>query len=404
MIVRLAFRNILRNKRRSILTLLSMSGGYFLLASMLSISEGSYNNMIDIFTQDHTGHVQIHKGNYLKRPSLYKTIDDPETILSSLQQNPNVISASPRLYGPSLAYGKNKTFPAQVVGIDPKLEANTTLLKHKVKQGKYLTYGANQDGYYPAMIGVTLAHNLGLGLGDELILISQGIDGSIANDIFIVDAIVGTSDSFERNNVYLSMEAMSQFLSTSNQVHEIAILLAHQKYARAFARDLQLPEQLTVSPWQEVEESFYKSMEADKQGNYASQAIIMLLVSIGVLNTVLMSTMERTREFGVLKSIGTRPMTLFRLILLESFLLALFSCLIGFIFSAGLIFYLQTYGITLPDPIDMGGVLFDSLLGEFSLFVIGVPTLVVLGSTCFVSLIPAIRAARTVPVEAMQAT
>ena len=125
-------------------------------------------------------------------------------------------------------------------------------------------------------------------------------------------------------NVYISLTAMRTFLSIAgdtSKVHELALILSSQSQARKFAASTQSAlknESLSVDPWQVVESSFYKSMQADKKGSYISMGIIIFIVSIGVLNTILMGTMERTREFGVLKAIGTRPLAVFTLIMLES--------------------------------------------------------------------------------------
>jgi len=410
LILKLAFRNILRNRRRSLLTLLSMGGGFFLLCLTLSMSEGSYSNIINIFTQDHTGHVQIHKENYLERPSLYKTINHADVLIDELEQQKGVIGVAPRIYGPSLAYGKNKTFPAQVIGIDPLREDNATRLEKKVKMGHYITKQLSRDGYFPAMIGYSLAKNLQLTIGDELVLISQGIDGSIANDIFEITAIVGDESSYERMNVYISLSAMREFLSMQvgelSKVHEIAIVLANQSQARNFALKTQQQlddTHLTVQPWQVVESSFYNSMQADKKGSYVSMGIIIFIVSIGVLNTILMGTLERTREFGVLKAIGTRPFAIFNLIMLESFVLAIIACLIGVALALPVCLWLASSGIPMPEPIDMGGIIFDTMLGEVSWFVVLLPAVVVILSTLVVSFIPAIRAAKISPLKALQA-
>lgn len=407
LIFKLAIRNILRNRRRSLLTILSMGGGYFMLSIMLSMTEGSYNNIIDLFTRDHTGHVQVHKDNYLHRPSLYKTISDSDHLIKMILKFTEVKAVAPRIYAPSLAYGNNKTFPANVIGINPELESQTTYLKQKIKKGTYINNGMTKKGYYPAMIGQSLAKNLHLQPGDELVLISQGIDGSIANELFEVAAIVGTTDSFERMNVYLSLNAMREFLSMGNQVHELAITLNHQTLANKFAINLQQSLQqkdLQVDTWQRIEEIFYKSMQADKKGNYVSMGILIFIVSIGVLNTVLMGTMERTREFGVLKAIGTRPIAIFRLIMLESLFLSLISCLFGLILALPINYWMATVGIELPEPIDMGGILFEHMIGEISWFSLGLPAIVVISSTLIVSFLPGLRAARISPLQALQAT
>lgn len=404
----LASRNILRQRRRSLLTLLSMGGGCFLLCVMISMTEGSYSNMINLFTSDHTGHVQIHKGNYLQRPSLYKTIKPIDGLIAELETDSRVASIAPRIFGPSLAYGKNKTFPAQVIGIDPQRESQTTHLQAKVNVGEYLTNDTHQSGYFPAMIGFTLAQNLHLNLGDELVLISQGIEGSIANDIFLITAIVGTADSAERMNVYISLPAIYNFLSIdpANAAHELAIALQHQKQAIVFAQDWQKKfseKDLSVDPWQIVETAFYNGMQADKKSNYVSLAVIIFIVSIGVLNTVLMGTLERTREFGVLKAIGTRPVEIFKLIMLESSFLSVASCIIGMLAAMPVVWWLSHVGLTLPEPIDMGGMKFETMRGELNAFSFFTPILVVLTSTLLVSLYPAIRAARISPLQALQA-
>lgn len=410
MLFKLASRNIFRQRRRSLLTLLSMGGGYLLLCLSLSISEGSYNHIIDVFTRDHTGHMQIHVADYLDRPSLYKSIQHSDDWLPDLQQQFAIRSATPRIFSPALAYGANKTAPATVVAIDPQREAQTTLLKDKVKQGTYLNAVMDEQGYWPAMVGFSLAQTLKLEVGDELVLISQGADGSIANDVFMVRAIVGTAESNERMNVYLSLSAIRQFLTMPVGIHELVLLVDHPKQAQSQALLVQqylqanVPEQvLSVAPWQTVERSFYNSMQADKQGNYVSMGIIMFIVSIGVLNTVLMSTLERTREFGVLKAIGTRPGLLFRMIVLEAFLLSSLGCMFGLLFALPINGYFVHHGIQLEQGFDMGGIMFDRLLGEFSWVTLGIPALVVMVSTLLVSLIPAIRAARITPIDALQA-
>lgn len=404
--LKLATRNILRNRRRSLLTVISLAGGFALLSFMLAMTDGSYNSMIDLFTRDHTGHVQVHEGNYLTRPSLYKTIDDPAGLMAQMFAMPEVVSVAPRIYTPSLAYGDNKTFPAEVIGIDPERERATSLLGEKVRQGTFLETGLTTGGYFPAMLGHTLAQNLNLGVGDELVLISQGFDGSVANDIFEVVAIVGTPDSWERQHVYLGLDGMRQFLSMGGQVHELAVRLQHQEQARRVAarlnRDMPEPD-LHASPWQEVEAAFYKGMQADKIGNYIFLGVLMFIVSIGVLNTILMATLERTREFGVLRALGTHPGAVFRLIMLESLLLSLLGCIVGLLIALPANYWLSRHGIALPEAIDMGGVAYDTLRGEINAFVIFAPTLVVIGSTLLVSLLPAVRAARISPLQALQA-
>ena len=297
--LRLAFRNILRQKRRSLLTGLSMTGGYMLFVFSFSLLEGSYGNLIDIFTLDNTGHIQIHKDDYLDRPKIYKTLQDRDLIESTLQADAQVKSFTPRVFAPALAYAANKTTPAQVIGVDPDKEPTVTRLRQKVSAGTYFDSTPDADGYSKAMIGHGLAMSLKLSVGDEIVLISQGADGSIANDIFIVTALIGNRTSFDRMAIYLPLNAAQMFLSLGPDVHEYALLVTDKNANESIAVELarKLPD-VTVSPWQVVESTFYRTMQSDKQGNHFMMALIVFIVFIGVLNTVLMSVLERTREFG----------------------------------------------------------------------------------------------------------
>lgn len=404
LLAKLAFRNIFRQRRRSLLTGLSMGGGYVLLALVLSLVEGSYNNIITIFTNDHAGHVQIHSGNYLLRPGIHKTLSQQSSIETILEGHDDVKSWAPRIYGAGLGYGSDKSAPLSIVGIDPALERNTTLIAKKISQGDYFTGQADSDGYYSAMIGYGVADMLKLAVGDELVLISSGADGSIANDIFIVSAMVGNRDGYDKMKVYLPLSAAQDFFSMYGKVHEYALVTTHSNKARALARSLALnidDPAVTVSPWQEVEESFYKSMEADKQGNKVTMGIVVFLICIGVLNTVLMSVMERTREFGVMLAVGTDRLMVMAMIVMEIVTLGLLSCLAGLVLAVPLVIWFTNVGITMPEPMDLGGVVYDKMVGDASILVFLAPAIIIIGSAAIVSLIPALRAALITPLDAL---
>ena len=398
----IAFRNILRQKRRSLLTGLSMTGGYMLFVLGYSLLEGSYGNAIDIFTLDNSGHIQIHKDNYLDRPKIYKTIQDRGPIEAALKGNPEINSFTPRVFSPALAYAGDKTAPSQMIGVDADLEPTVSRLLQKVAKGTYFSSLPNADGYYEAMIGRGLHIRLKLNVGDEIVLISSGADGSIANDIFVVSAIIGNKTSFDRMAVYLPLNAAQEFLSLGNDVHEYVLLVNSKDDNEVIASGLsaQLTE-VTVSPWQVVEATFYRTMQADKQGNYFTMGLITFIVFIGVLNTVLMSVLERTREFGVLRAIGSRPMQLVRLITLETFILAFISVMVGFLLILPIIYWSAEVGMLLPEPIDMGGVEFPHIYGEMSARIFWIPMAFILATAVLISLPPGFRAARILPKEAM---
>ncbi len=402
LLLKLAFRNLLRQRRRTALTLLSMTGGYILCCLSFSLTDGSYKHVIRIFTMYHTGHIQIHQDNYLSRPKIFMGIEDNSMLREKILSQPGVQSLAPRIFAPALAYADNRNTAVQIVGIEPQLERTTSRLLDKLKQGQFMDLQPNGHGYYPAMLGIGVAESLRVSIGDEIILISQGADGSIANDIYTVTALVGTRNSWDRNKVYLPLLVAQDFLSLQGKVHQYSLLLNDENEVERVSQVLTdaLPT-LTINPWMEVEATFFNSMEADKRGNLFTLTIVVFIVFIGVLNTVLMSVLERTQEFGVLKAIGSRPAVIAALILTETLLLAIFSVTIGIIIAAPIIAWFALRGVALPNPIDMGGIEFGYLAGDFSVSVFGWPMLLIIAFSVLVSIPPGLRAARVSASRAM---
>ena len=402
---RLAYRNILRQRRRSVLTGLSIAISYLVCCLAISMSEGSYNNAIRFFTEDTTGHIQIHREDYLRRPNLH-THFSPDALLESLDDT-RITAASARVFAPGLAYAGDNHTSASIVGVDVATEPGVTRIRDKVTTGIFLPTSYDMAVPAPALIGVGIAEQLEVSPGDELILISQGADGSIANDIFNVVGFVGTRSSSDRFQVYLPLTAAQEFLTLHGRAHQIVIRLDEINLARSVANDLRndiKTASITVSPWQEVQESFFRSMESDKRANEVSLGIILFIVFIGVLNTVLMSVLERTREFGVLKAIGSRPWNVARLIVLETSMLAFLGLVVGLILTLPVIWWFATTGINMPEPIDIGGVNMQAMRGEFSWTVFTFPTLIVYAYALLISIFPAIKAARVSPIDAMRST
>ena len=380
------------------MTALSMAGGYMLFVFSMSLLEGSWSNVVDIFTLDHTGHIQVHKDDYAKRPKIHKTIENPAVVETTLKNHEDVTGWAPRVYSSALAYGGNKTSIAQIFGIDPELEPTVTRILQKVSAGQYFSDQPNADGYFSAMIGRGLANSLRLDVGDEIVLISSGADGSIANDIFIITAIIGNTTSFDRLGVFLPLTVAQEFLSIGGEVHEFALLARNKHDNEQLAVALQsLMPSLNVSPWQQIEATFYRTMQSDKQGNYFTMALIVFIVFVGVLNTVLMSVLERTKEFGVLKSIGCRPSELVKLIFIETVMLASISISVGLALILPVIVWFTEVGIKLDISVDMGGVVFDTMKGDLSAYVVFMPMGFMLLTAALISLPPGLRAARILP-------
>jgi ABC-type lipoprotein release transport system permease subunit len=401
-LLKIAFRNIFRHKRRSALTGLMMAGGCFLFAVFIGMVDGTYGNLIDMFTRDHTGHIQIHKKGFLDKPSIYKTMSDADSLGSKIESIAHVQSWAPRVNSPALAFAGKKTTGLQLIGIDPVREAMTTRIKHKVTKGRFLSAHTMNE----VIISTGLARILKVDLGGEIAIIAQGADGSIANDLFTVTGITGTSDGSSGSSIcYMHLNSLQEFLSLGERVHEIAVVLTDQSRtistAALIEEALDSPV-LDIEPWQVVESQFYRAMQADIKGNWYTIMVFTIIIAVGVLNTILMVLLERTREFGVLKALGTRPFQIFLLIVFETVCLALLSIVIGSVTGVLTNWWLSVYGISYPVPIEYGGYVFDKLTARITLRTLVMPALIIFGTAVSVSLWPAVRAARIIPVRALR--
>ncbi|MCK5683746.1 FtsX-like permease family protein, partial [bacterium] len=164
-----------------------------------------------------------------------------------------------------------------------------------------------------------------------------------------------------------------------------------------------IDKNIDIKPWQIVEKEFYKAMMADLKGNYFSMVIIMIIVALGVLNSILMNVLDRTREFGLIKAMGTRPSWIFRLIMSEMIILSLVSVATGVVIATVANYYFVAIGIQYAQPLTYGGITIKSVYGAYTLSSYLEPALVVLLTTLFVSMYPAVKAAKIIPVKALRA-
>jgi putative ABC transport system permease protein len=401
-ILKIAFRNMLRQRRRTALTLLTVFGGFALAAISIGWSDGTYSYIIRMFTSTRLGQIEIHAKGYLDSPSLYKRIEHYRRIGRTIQAIEGVEAWAPRVYSAGLASLGDKTATAQLIGMDPELEEKTTGFNKNVLQGAPLS----QNVSHRVLLGKGLAQILGARIGDEIVMLTQGADGSIANDVFKLSGIVDTGDeAIDRTGFYLNLTDAQQFLVIDNTVHEIIVTVHSLKrvgeITPAIRSSLADPD-LDVQPWQEFAKSFYEAMKADQKGMWITLFVIILIVAVGVLNTVLMSVLERRREYGLLKSIGTRPGQIVALVLVELFLISLGGIFLGSGLSVAVNWFLSIHGIFLPTPISYGGVKFSKMYTEINARSLYIPAITVVVSAILVGLAPALKAARTEPAEAMK--
>ncbi len=411
MTLKIAFRNIFRQKRRTILTALAMIVGFTLSSVFIGWADGAYSSIINMFTQNRIGHIQVHRKGYLDKPSLYDTIDDYESVGVTIRSVKGVEAWTPRLYSAGLGSVGEKSTAVQIIGIDPVREVVATRFDKKVITGKGFSKEPrlHRDSKQPAreaIIGKGLAKILKATIGQEIVLVSQGADGSIANDLYTIIGIAESGDeTTDRMACYLPIEEAQELLVLEGRIHEIVVIVSNLNEVNKITKAIQMKlgdSHLDVAPWQEVAKSFYRAMKADRQGDLISRIVIMLIVAIGVLNTVLMSVLERTREYGVLKAIGTKPRQIFWLVMCEVNIIAIFSIIVGALLGVCINYLLSIYGVTLPQAFTWGGMEFRTMYGEVNARSLYIPAITVIVAATVVALFPALKAARIAPAKAMR--
>ena len=402
MMLKIAFRNIFRQKRRTILTALAMVVGFTLSSVFIGWSDGAYGDIISMFTRNRIGHIQVHREGYLDKPSLYKTINGYEALGETIQSSSGVEAWTPRVYTAGLGSVGEKSTTVQIIGVDVAREIQATHFDKKVIEGRELETTHSHE----AVIGKGLARILSATVESDIVIVSQGVDGSIANDVYKIVGIVESGDeTTDRMTCYLNLKDAQELLVLEGRVHEIVVIVSKIKQVGKITQAIETrlnDSTLDVAPWQEVAKSFYRAMQADQQGDAIGRLVIMLIVAIGVLNTVLMSVLERTREYGVLKAVGTRPMQIFWLVICEVVIIALGSICVGTLLGVLINYLLSVHGITFPQEFTYGGIKFETMYAEVNARSLIIPVITVMLSATVVSLFPAIKAARIMPAKAIR--
>ena len=402
LVLAMALRNVFRQKRRSLLTALTMFGGFILCSFSIAMSDGSYNHVIDMFTRNQMGHIQIHKGDYLDRPSLYKTIDDYEQVGARVSSVSGVTAWTPRVLSAGLVSVDEKSAGAQIFGIDPKSENAATRFEKKIVEGRALDAEPNHE----AVLGPGLAKLLKANVGDELLVLSQGADGSIANDLYNIVGLAATDNKgIDLSALYLHLSDAQELLVLEGRVHELVVMAGELGSLDEVAADVRAAvddSTLDVATWQQFAAAFYRAMKADQKGNWISVTVILIVVAVGVLNTVLMTVLERRREYGLLRAIGTGPGQVFGLVMIEVVILAIMSLIIGSLIAYGLNWYYSIHGMSFGESWSYGGVEFGQMFTEINARSFYIPGLAVVISAALVAIVPALRAAHVAPARAMR--
>jgi ABC-type lipoprotein release transport system permease subunit len=405
MLLTLALRNIGRNKRRSLLTISAMVVSSSLLILALGVFSGMLRDMLSSVTEQYHGHVVVMQQGYEEDRDMFANFSPAPQLLEGLKKMPEIVGVSPRLRGFGLVSHEVSSYPAELLGIRPEAEREVTTLAGHVVAGRFLPADPG-DG---AVLGRGLAKKLGVVPGDELVFVTQAADGSIGNDLLRVAGIFATGDSGHDNSLVLvGLPWLQRVMVLDGRVHELALAVREPMQAEAAANDLQplLPPGLAALEWGQLLPEMREVIASFDVSRMIIVVILYFATGLGILNTFFMSVMERTREFGILMAMGMRPARIRLLVLLETLAMGVLSLVLGVFLGFLMSLYMARIGIDLSatiTPVTYAGGTILPRLGavlEPSNFVI--PAFLLLAVCLLAGFLPANRAAKLQPVEAIR--
>jgi ABC-type lipoprotein release transport system permease subunit len=401
----LAWRNIWRHPRRTLLTIAAMVFADVLLVFMLGLQLGQYQMMIDNTLGLFSGQMQVQAKDYLDEPQMYRTIPDADRLAEQIRQETGLDAVSPRGYGFALASSEKRTIGVQVSGVDSVNEQLVSTLPGLVEKGRYLsTNSANE-----AVIGSTLATNLKISVGDELTLMGSGKDGSIAATVLPVVGVFNSGNrDLDRQMMQMPIDNFRDVFAMGNHAHSIIVAGKRsmaENYSNKIDSIISKNNNLVLQDWEALLPGLKQAIQADFFSAWIMYALLIILVAFSMLNTMLMSVLERTHEFGILLALGVRHEKLGRIILTESFVLAFTGMLVGILAGGLLTYYFLINGISFPGMEEMGARfnIPPVIRPEVSLRTVLPGPLVVLLATVAASVYPIWHIRKLRPIEALQA-
>lgn len=402
--LKMALRNIWRNPRRTLLTILAIAFASLLLVFMLSFQFGSYETMINTSVKASTGHLQVQADGYQNDRDIRQVIKDPEALARTLDSMPAVSSWTFRANAFCLLSSEKRTDGVLVTGIDPLREKNVSTLSKLIRSGTYL----DDSVPYGALLGQRLARNLNVAPGDTLTLLGQGLDGSVAASVLTVTGIFESGvDAVDRNTLMIRLKDFQEVFFMDGGVHQTVIMVSSLKDVAAVKRDLthklKADDGLRVLDWMDIMPGLLQSIQMDLVSGGIMYLILVIVVAFSIFNTFLMAIFERTREFGVMMALGTTPFRLMKLVLLESMALTLLGIGLGMIMGSLVTLFFQHHGIHISGAEDIFkqyGIP-DRLYPQLSLITLCAGPLVVFVITFVSSIFPALKLRTMKPIEAM---
>lgn len=387
--LKLAWRNIWRNKKRTLITVASIFFGVILSTMMTSMQDGTYGKMIDNVVGFYSGYIQVHGPNHWDTKSIDDVFEPTDSLYDVLNSNKQVELIVPRLESFALMSYQLNTKGGMVIGIDPEKENQLTKLSYWVKKGRYLK--PNDDGI---LMAINLAKNVGVEIGDTVALISQGYHGVSADGLFpVVGILEFPSPGMNNFGTYISLKKAQQFFSAPNKLTSLALTVSDYDKVTTVKNELSkvLKSKYEVLTWDEMDPVTKQMIEGDKGQSIIMKGILYVLIGFGVFSTVIMMIAERKKELGVMVAVGMNKFKLAKVLFYETMFIGMVGLVFGFLVSVPYILFLVAHPIPMTgdvaavyeqfglEPAVYFGAGWDVFLGQ---------VLVVFCITCLVAIYP----------------
>ncbi len=398
----MAFRSVIRNSRRSALTALAVALGLVVAMLMSGFIEGAIANALADNIRVNTGHLQIRNANYdVEKASLLSKdlLRDGEALAAEAETVSGVQSATPVLWTGGLLSTPRESIGIEIVGLDPEAAFHAPI-RDGIVAGEYL----QRDDRGRILVGKVLADQMEISVGQRISLAASDANGVGQEGIFTVAGLVDTGfPGLDQNRIILPLAQAQAFSGVGDRVSSIILMLGDQEDASVIAGEFEGPG-IQVVTWEDLNSLLLQSVETGMIFYYVVYVLVFLAVAVIIANTLLMSVFERTREIGILASLGMNGRQIMVLVLFEAIILAIFGIAVGLILGMGAVTYMAVVGITLPvETVTLvDGMAFGTTMkGGYAPDQFAILSLLLLLVVALVSLYPAWYAARMEPVKAI---
>lgn len=412
MLLRLSWRSLWRNRRRTIITIVSITFGVALTAFVVAMSEGVYGKLIDEATRSQTGQVVLQHPEYLARPSVDLLVRDVAAWRERIGAIPEVEMTKVMVTGQCLVKSAQGAVGAALMGVEPEVETATSMMAKKIVSGRYLRRGDTAG----IVIGVTMAERLKVKVGKKVVVTANNVSGDLVEELCRVRGVFRTaSDEIDGYVVQVPISFSARLFGlppdSASQVGAVLGDARSQDEVLSRVRSLAASrpsgsDPVAVLPWEKVLPEVAGYVTIDRAGGQIMEGLVMFLILFTIFNTILMSVLERQREFAVQIAIGTSPWLLRRQVAVEAAFINVIGCALGLLIGGAIAYYYEINGMNLEGLMGSkemevsGYAVSATIYPEVTVRRLAILGGVVLGITSLLSMWPAWRAPR-VPVAEM---